>query len=668
MFFQDGNALVLKKGGETVRIEGWGKNALRIRATRNNEFTGNLWALCPKDELPADQTDCEIKITDSRAVIKNGATSASVSSEGIITYYKNDEFLMREYFSNYGGTENNAVSCFKRVNREYKPHLNGDFKLTLRFEPIEGEKIYGMGVYQNPYIELKGTTLELAQRNAQTSIPFEVSNKGYGLLWNNPAVGNVTFGKNMTEWVADAAKEFDLWLTTDDSPKAIIENYTAVVGRAPEIDESLLGLWQCKLRYRTQAEVLEVARKYQELGIKIDVLVIDFFHWTLQGEWKFDTEYWPDVKAMVDELHSYGIKVMVSVWPSVDRKSENFYPMADRGLLMRTEKGAMQTYDYQGDCVVYDATNPEARKYVWDICKKNYYDYGIDMFWLDNAEPDLASYDFDNYRYYLGPGAEVSCIFPRCYAQGFFEGEKEVHPDKKILNLLRCGWVGSQKYGTLLWSGDVYSTFEALQNSVRGGLDIGLAGIPWWTTDIGGFMNSDVNTDYFKELLVRWYEWAVFTPILRLHGERGPLDIEPLDHRDWGSGYLHTGHANEIWSYGEEVFEICKKYISLRISMKEYIRGLMQEAHEKGSPIMRTLFYEFPEDEMAWKVEDEYMFGEKYLVAPVFEAGARKRQVYLPKGCSWKRYGSDTALEGGRFITADAPIEDMPVYEKVIIC
>ena len=663
MFLQDGNALVFKKGGEIVRIESWGKNALRLRATKNNDFTGNLWALCPKDELPADQTDAKIEITENRAIIKNGSTSMSVSSEGIITYYKNDEFLMREYFSNYGGTENNAVSCFKRVNREYKPYLNGDYKLTLRFEPIEGEKIYGMGVYQNPYIELKGTTLELAQRNAQTSIPFEVSNKGYGLLWNNPAVGHVTFGKNMTEWSADASREFDLWITTDESPKAIIENYTAVVGRAPEIDEDLLGLWQCKLRYRTQDEVLTVARKYQELGIKIDVLVIDFFHWTLQGEWKFDKEYWPDVKAMVDELHSYGIKIMVSVWPSVDRKSENFYPMADRGLLMRTEKGAMQTYDYQGDCVVYDATNPEARKYVWDICKKNYYDYGIDMFWLDNAEPDLTAYDFDNYRYYLGPGAEVSCIYPRCYAQGFFEGEKEVHPDKKILNLLRCGWVGSQKYGTLLWSGDVYSTFEALQNSVRGGLDIGLAGIPWWTTDIGGFMNSDVNTDYFKELLVRWYEWAVFTPILRLHGERGPLDIEPLDHKDWGSGYLHTGHANEIWSYGEEVQKIMTDNLKIRWDLKDYIKSLYDEASANGSPLMRTMFYEFPEDEKCWDLDDQYMFGSEYLVAPVMYEGMRERQVYLPAG-QWEDIRDGKVYEGGQTITAAAPIESIPVFKK----
>lgn len=204
------------------------------------------------------------------------------------------------------------------------------------------------------------------------------------MLWNNPAVGQVTFGKNYTEWTARSTKQMDYWLTVADGPKQILENYTAVTGRAPMFPEDRMGLWQCKLRYRTQDEVLSVARQYQKEGIHIDQIVIDFFHWTVQGDWKFDTTYWPDPKAMVDELHSMGIKVIVSVWPSVDRKSENFQPMMDRGLLIRTERGAAQTYDYQGDCVEIDVFNPETRKYVWEICKKNYYDFGIDAFWLDN--------------------------------------------------------------------------------------------------------------------------------------------------------------------------------------------------------------------------------------------------------------------------------------------
>ena len=203
-------------------------------------------------------------------------------------------------------------------------------------------------------------------RNSQASVPFAVSNLGYGLLWNNPGVGQVTFGSNMTLWDMRSTKEMDYYVTVADTPKEIVANYTSATGHAGEFPEELMGLWQCKLRYRTQEEVLSIARKYKELGIHIDQIIIDFFHWTYQGDWKFDKKYWPDPKAMVDELHSMGIRVIVSVWPSVDRKSENFYPMLEKGLLIRTERGALQTYDYQGDCVEIDAFNPETRDYVWE--------------------------------------------------------------------------------------------------------------------------------------------------------------------------------------------------------------------------------------------------------------------------------------------------------------
>jgi len=214
-----------------------------------------------------------------------------------------------------------------------------------------------------------------------------------------------------------------------------------------------------------------------------------------------------------------------------------------------------------------------------------------------------------------------------------------------------------------MWSGDVYSSFEALQNSVRGGLDIGLAGIPWWTTDIGGFMESDVFTDYFKELLVRWYEWAVFTPILRLHGDRGPFTIPALDNRDWGGGYLHTGQDNEIWSYGEEAQKIMTDNLKLRWSLKDYIKSLYDEASANGSPLMRTMFYEFPEDEKCWDLDDQYMFGSDYLVAPVMYEGMRERQVYLPAG-KWEDIRDGKVYDGAQTITASAPIESIPVFKR----
>jgi len=425
----------------------------------------------------------------------------------------------------------------------------------------------------------------------------------------------------------------------------------------------VLGLWQCKLRYRTQDEVLSVARKYKELGIPLDVIVIDFFHWTRQGDWHFDPEYWPDPKAMVDELHSMGTKVVVSVWPSVDRKSENFEEMYERGLLMTTERGTIESYDFQGDCLIIDVTNPEAREFIWEKCKKNYYDYGIDMFWLDNAEPDLAVYDYDNYRYHMGTALEVANIYPKLYAKAFTDGITAEGNADNMLHLVRCGWVGSQKYSTLIWSGDVPSTFESLQDQLAAGLNMGLAGIPWWTTDIGGFMTDDVADPVFRELLIRWYEFAVFTPILRMHGDRGPHNIPPLSDKDFGGGYLYTGQPNELWSYGEDNMKIMLDYLKLRWSLKPYIEKLMKEAHEDGSPLMRTMFYEFPDDAKCWEVTDQYMFGDKYLVAPILEAGMSERKVYLPAG-KWENIHNHRIYEGSDTITCDAPLDIIPVFER----
>ena len=672
-FIMENHALIARKGGETLRIEGWGTDALRVRAWMDHNACVCDWALTEKPGKSA----CDIRIGEEDfwvgdgsiskvpcAEITNGRIRATVNFAGVISFFRDGELVLREYYRSYGGTLVKTSRCLKILNREWKGNIGGnDYTLTVRFDPNAGEKIFGMGQYQQENLNLKGTVLELAQRNSQISVPFMVSSLGYGLLWNNPAVGRVTFANNMTEWIARSTKQMDYWICAGEDPKNILNKYTAVTGRAPMFPDSLTGLWQCKLRYRTQEEVLSVARQYQKEGIKIDQIVIDFFHWTVQGDWKFDKTYWPDPKAMIDELHAMGIRVIVSVWPSVDRRSENFGPMMERGLLMRTERGAAQTYDYQGDCVEIDPFNPETRQYIWDVCKKNYYDLGIDGFWLDNSEPDLGVYDFENYRYYAGPALSCSNLYPQLFSRAFYEPMSE---DRGIeaVNLLRCGWAGSQKYGNVIWSGDVPSTFESFREQIQAGLNMGLAGIPWWTTDIGGFMTDDVNDPDFQELLIRWYQFAVYSAVLRMHGDRGPYNIPPLDERDWGGGYLHTGQPNELWSYGEENYRIMRKYYDVRIAMKDYILDLYREAHETGAPLIRTMFFEFPEDAECWTKQDQYMFGGRYLVAPVLSLHAKERMVYLPAG-SWKNMNTGEITEGGRTVTVPTPLDEIPVWEKI---
>ena len=671
-FVKDNTALMFFHQGEQVRIEPWGKDSFRVRATMGRELSGHAWALT--EPVEPVQTQIIIEEVDhwvgdgtldkrEQASITNGRLKAVVNHAGVLSFFKDETLILREYFRAYDGTISRESRCLKLFSREWKGIIGGtEYTLNVKFEANKGEKIFGMGQYQDDCMDKKGCVLELAQRNSQISVPFAVSSLGYGFLWNNPAVGRVTFGNNYTEWIARSTREMDYWITVADTPKAILESYTAVTGRAELFPEDLMGLWQCKLRYRTQDEVLSVARQYQKEGIKLDQIVIDFFHWTVQGDWKFDKTYWPDPKAMVDELHAMGIKVIVSVWPSVDRRSENFGPMLERGLLMRTERGALQTYDYQGDCVEIDAFNPEARKYVWDVCKRNYYDLGIDAFWLDNSEPDLGVYDFEHYRYCDGPALAVSNLYPQMFSRAFYDEMKALGRGP-VVNLLRCGWAGSQKYGNVIWSGDVPSTFEAFYDQLQCGLNMGLAGIPWWTTDIGGFMTDDVNDPDFRQLLIRWYQFAVYSPVLRMHGDRGPYNIPALDDRDWGGGYLHTGQPNELWSYGEENYAIMRKYYDVRVAMRDYIKSLYQEAHENGSPLLRAMFYEFPEDGKCWTIQDQYMFGAKYLAAPIFRLNQFSREVYLPGG-RWKLTSTGEVFEGGQTVSVDAPIEYMPVFER----
>ena len=670
-FENDHGALVCRHNGETLRIEAWGRDSLRVRSTMLGRFTDEDWALTepPAPTQPTVQiTQVDHWVgdgtTDKRelASITNGRIRAEVNFVGIVSFYRDGELILREYYRMYDGTISRGSRCLKVVNRQWKGLIGGtEYELNVKFDPNPGEMLFGMGQYQQDCLDLKGCVLELAQRNSQISVPFAVSSLGYGFLWNDPAVGRVTFGKNYTEWIARSTRQMDYYITVGDTPRDILFNYTAATGRADPFPEELMGLWQCKLRYRTQEEVLSVARRYQAEGIHIDQIVIDFFHWTVQGDWKFDATYWPDPKAMVDELHSMGIRVIVSVWPSVDRRSENFQPMMERGLLIRTERGAAQTYDYQGDCVEIDPFNPEARQYVWDVCKRNYYDLGIDAFWLDNSEPDYGVYDFENYRYFAGPALAVSNMYPQMYSRTFYDEMRK--SGKPVVNLLRCAWAGSQKYGNVIWSGDVPSTFEAFSEQLQAGLNMGLAGIPWWTTDIGGFMTDDVNDPAFRQLLIRWYQFAVYSAVLRMHGDRGPYDIPALDDRDWGGGYLHTGQPNELWSYGEENYRIMRKYYDIRIGMHDYIKSLYDEAHTDGSPLIRTMFYEFPDDPVCWRLADQYMFGSRYLVAPILHLDQFRRQVYLPAG-TWTLTSTGETFTGGQTVTVDAPIEYMPVFAR----
>ncbi|PMD29682.1 glycoside hydrolase family 31 protein [Hyaloscypha variabilis F] len=645
MLSKEGNRLVYHFDAETLWIEPWGKNALRVRATKTNSMPTEDWAL-----IEPSNPIATIELLDNEASIINGEIKAVLSRRGkLIISNSNGKVLLEEYTRNRQDPQDPKCGAIEVEGREFKPIPGADFyHLTARFESLDrNEKIYGMGQYQQPQLDLKGHDLELAHRNSQASVPFALSSLGYGFLWNNPGIGRAVFGKNVMSFEARSTRVLDYWVVAGDSPAEIVEAYSGATGKVPMMPEYGLGFWQCKLRYQTQEELLQVAREYKKRQLPIDVIVIDFFHW-------------PKQDAMIRELKAMNIELMVSIWPTVEKTSDSYAAMLEAGHLIRTDRGLRIGLDFQANTTHFDATHPGARSYIWETAKKNYYSKGIKLFWLDEAEPEYAVYDFDNYRYHLGSNVSIGNIYPRDYARAFYEG-MDAAGQENIVNLLRCAWAGSQKYGALVWSGDIASSWVSFRCQLAAGLNMGLAGLPWWTTDIGGFHGGNPQDEGFRELFVRWFQWGAFCPVMRLHGDREPKQKQV---GTTGGAGCRSGAPNEVWSYGEDVYEICKKYMGIREDMRDYTRQLMRDAHEKGSPVMRPLFYDFPGDERCWDVEEQYMFGGKYLVCPVFKSGQRKIEVYLPSGAEWGSWDGGSSYQGGQVIEVECPLDTMPVFVR----
>lgn len=661
--------LVWEHDHQTVWVEAWGEHGIRVRANVEGRLLDQPGA------LDAAGSPGEVALGEDEGRLTNGRVTVTITALGRMTFTNREgRVLLNERWRNRdGGYQSYEASRGKpRLHydatlvpgREFQANGQG-FRITQRWEAWPDERLFGMGQYQDGVFDLKGSILELAQRNSQITVPFVVSSRGYGLLWNNPAIGKTVFGTNFSEWTAESSNQLDYWVTAGDTPAQIVEAYAAVTGKPPAMPDFALGFWQCKLRYKSQDELLAVAREHKRRGLPLSVIVADFFHWPMQGDWKFDSRHWPDPRAMVDELKTLGVHLMVSVWPTVDKRSENFHEMLAKGYLVRTERGIRTNFEFMGSTVFYDTTNPAAREFVWSVLKKNYFDYGIREFWLDVAEPEYSVYDFDNYRYHLGSNMSVGNLYPVGYAQTVFEGQVKAG-NHEVVSLVRSAWAGSQKYGALVWSGDIDTTFETLRRQIVAGLHMGLAGIPWWNTDIGGFAGGDQDDPAYRELLIRWFQFGAFSPVMRLHGFR--VDKKPtfaLMHSEGSSSDdVFSGGDNEVWSYGDEAYSILVSYLKLRERLRPYLARVMQASHETGAPAMRAVFYEFPKDAAAWAVSNQYLLGPDILVSPILEPGARSRPVYLPCGTDWTNAWTGELSAGGQTIEVPAALDTIPVFVR----
>ncbi len=642
--------LTWQNGYETIHIQSWGENSLRIRATCNPQFVENEWAL-----LLPQPAQAIIEIQEQSASLQNGKITAHISAAGQIhfTHTQSGKLL---------AGEPQAPLNHLHPGRRYKLLEGGLYRIEARFLPHPGERFYGLGQHQHGHLDQKGCVIELSQRNTEISIPFMLSSRGYGFLWNNPAVGRVELAANGTLWLAEASRQIDYWITAGDKPAEIMEAYARATGYPPPFPDWAAGFWQSKLRYATQQELLNIAREYRQRGLPLSVIVIDGGHWSKMGEWRFDPAYWPDPAGMARDLESLGIKVMVSVWPMIGFMSSNFEEMKKRGYLVQTRRG-VPLHTILGEdfpsgpdyLYLYDATHPEARRFLWQQIDRGYYQHGIRIFWLDACEPEFYPTDHDNIRYHLGDGLEVSNLYPLLHQQALYEGMQS-QGETEIITLSRSAWAGSQRFGAAVWSGDIPCTFDALQKQVRAGLNIAMSGIPWWTTDIGGFLGGDPDDDEYRELLIRWFQYGAFCPLFRLHGFR-------LNKTGWGSNPAEwSGGPNEVWSFGEQAYQTIRELLFLRQRLQPYIMEQMHIAHMRGIPPMRPLFFDFPADPATITIDDQFMFGPDLLVAPILEQGCQKRLIYLPAGEQWTDAWTNKTTKGGHWAEVPVSLDSIPLF------
>ncbi len=659
----DLNDYCLDKGFKVYELENYhlrlgplGKNAVRVIATRKEKLElPSYWLDFKSDE------NYDFVVTNKTNKISFTNYNLRVDFDGKKLSFYNKERLILDEISLRQSKVRRTVGIDDHIEIPNLPtsslaidpyefiDIGEDItRSRLRFVGDGEEKIYGMGGFQEESLDKNNHFIELMQRNSQTVIPTYISNKNYGFIWNNPSVGSAFFGKNQKVWEASDSDIIDYIVFVGDNPKELIEKLTEITGRPPKMEENLLGLWQSKLRYQTKDELEEVYNQYIARGINPSVMVIDYFHWPFEGDYKFDFDYWQGIDKLSEKMEKNGTKLMVSIWPTVEEDSENFPYLKEYSLLLEGINTVGKVFN---DRYVIDFSKEDSREFLAQKLEENYTKNGALLFWADQAEPEMNVYN--HFIYEMG-GYNMSKL-GNLYPNFYLRAVNQVSGDLPVL--IRSAFLTSQKYSALLWSGDVESSFRSMRRQIQFATSVGLCGQSWWTSDIGGFHSGNSDSDYFRELLIRWFQISVFSPILRMHGDRQPHFPRIGEN---GGGLRTSGSPNEIYSFGKDVEEILTSYISLRLSLKEYISYLFDQASERGLPLIRPMFMEYPNESHSYEENNQYFFGPDILVCPAFEYGQRTREVFIPD-MNWIDAYSESPIRKGNNLVA-CPIEKIPVF------
>ncbi|MCI8975954.1 MAG: DUF5110 domain-containing protein [Lachnospiraceae bacterium] len=574
--------------------------------------------------------------------------------------------------------ENKSISFINKSDKEMLALIDyfmepavvlgeNTYHIHAEFSASEDEKFFGLGQHQDGKLNLGGREQimwhDYSHKDGEiVAVPFMVTNKGYGILFDNPSRMRVTPGvEGRTSWQAEVGEEISFFLITGEQADDIYKGFRLLTGITPLPPRKGLGFIQCKQRYASQKELLEVASSYRERGYPCDIFVVDWFHWKILGDLSLDTEFWPDSVKMNKQLEDMGYETMISCWPRFMKESDYYNYIEEKGWFMKDAQGntVYGTPDDERGALI-DTTSPECGKWYFETIKRNYGDLGYKYYWTDEDEPDISPHES---FLYAGTGARVHNIYPLTHTKCIYEGHRKSF-SHRCLTLSRAAYPGAQKYGTTFWSSDIFPEWDVLKRQIPTALNFCASGMPYWSSDIGGWQalpDENMEEDYsslllqtssegngivtrknYAELYIRWFQFGVFCPTFRTHGTR---------------------KENEIWSYGEEAEKILAKYLRLRYRLMPYIYSLAYQVNQTGAPMMRALWMDFS-DKICADIEDEFMFGSSILVAPVTEQGASSRQVYFPKDCDWYDFWSGKKLKGGQTVTAQAPVDTLPLFVK----
>lgn len=726
------NAVTIKENNGYLDIIVINESILKIVYHLNMDFKANE-SLC---------VDCNRPLFNSWSS-EESREFLSVSTEKIkVIYSKREKSLI--FYDIKSGHE-----ILKEKSRTLTNAIvEGENTLNIEqfFYSPEDEIISGFGQQQDGLINYKGTFLHLSQYNTINAVPVMVSNKGYGLLWDNNSLtevnrckeelkllynpyvkswtgelvakedGEYTFifekqnrnngnenisvqvgDKNVIErktaWEAnyiqgktnlkkgesyevilngsgrlyyqlpsmseytsiwsECAESINYYFIYGPEIDLVIDGYRKLTGKAPMFPKSAYGFWQSRERYKTGDELIEVVDEYRKRRHPIDNIVQDWLYWRDYG-WnalKFYPDYASDMKSIITALHDKNVNLMVSVWPNFgnEDKNEAYHEFLDKGYLMDDSviekymgkySGALQGYQRN----YYDPFNTEARNLLWKRMKEGLFDLGVDAWWLDGSEPNLASMQgmYHLYKTCKGSAAKNLNAYSLMHSKGIYENQRQCSENKRVFILSRTGFTGQQKYASAVWNGDTYCSWEVFKRQIPAGINYCLSGLPYWGTDIGGFSGGNNSDPDFREMYIRWFQFGTFTPIFRAHG---------------------TGSYREIWQFGEEAENIMHDYLVLRYRLIPYIYSFAWKVTKENYTLLRGLIMDFREDKGALVITDQYMFGD-FLVCPVTDKSVKSRMLYLPKCSGWYDFWTGEYYSSEQEIEAIAPLDTIPLFVR----